>query len=181
MVSKSSKKTKSKKKNTTTNKEGKKRRLGLWIPLGIVLLLTIAFVIFACTLPGDRVADSADGQDICAQMIDLAKPGEYLPSFLPYKNEVFNVYDLNNNPAGHITIENRMVVSSGCTLADDPTYTIYVEDGQTIKDIRESSDSAEAYIDNIKSGTLDIEGQSFWRKFKGSMTNGFAAVASWFS
>ena len=145
----------------------------------IGFLLLIAFSVSSTAIvPKDDLDKGFN--PLCSYMMDLASVGKVMPSFLPFKNEVFNVYDLDGNSVGHVSIEDGSITESNCDLSDDSTYSVFVRDDVVIDNIKNSEKPAKAYKEARKSGDIRVEGSGFGKRMKIGFINFFASIASWF-
>jgi len=106
--------------------------------------------------------------------------GATIPRFIPYKNDVFNVYS-QNEPIGLMELKNGEIIKIECgKLSEKPTFSIYIKDIDTIKDIFESESPVDEFNNKLKSKDLDIRGNNITSKIKGFFTRLIAGVAGLF-
>ncbi|MFT7615982.1 MAG: hypothetical protein ACI8Y7_000810 [Candidatus Woesearchaeota archaeon] len=107
--------------------------------------------------------------------------GGVLPGFIPYKNEKINIYTTTDEPVGHITTKDGALSELDCTLIEEPTYIIKVQDVQTIKDILEAESAADALDDALGDDKILVDGQTATKAVKNFFTQIFIKIGSWFS
>lgn len=119
---------------------------------------------------------------LCEKLIDVASEGKIMPSFAPFDDEVFNIYDLEENSIGHVSIEEGVIVETKCEIVDDEkaTYDVFVKDSETIDAIKSAESPAKAYKNALKEGSIEIKGKSFGKGLKIGFINFFAKIAAWF-
>ena len=108
---------------------------------------------------------------LCGDLMNLAQVGNSLPGFIPYKNDVFNVYDLEGTPVGHITLVQGEITAVDCTVVEEPTNNVFVKNGAVIDDIKASENSAKTYQEMKRDGFISIKGVHFKNKVKTGFVN----------
>ncbi len=138
------------------------------IIIGLFLLVPMAF--------------ATEGQDICNYLINDSglKVGVNISESLPYTNEVMNGYTKSGEVIGHITLQNKQVISLDCVIADDPTYNVYVQSLSTITDISNATSQIDALNEKLGNGELEIQGTSVGKKVKGFFTRVGIWIAHFF-
>ncbi|MFC1666111.1 hypothetical protein ACFLZF_00135, partial [Nanoarchaeota archaeon] len=114
-------------------------------------------------------------QNISNQDIDFE-----VPSFIPYKNEIFNFYILEENFNGSLILEEKKITSIKCTENQKPTYNIYIDKFQTLEEIQNSQDPLNLYNEKLKNKQIEIKGTTFGKKIKLAFTKITLKVVSWF-
>jgi hypothetical protein len=124
--------------------------------------------------------DSQEFETFC-QDIDMDQFAEFsVPSFAPYKNEIFNFYITEENLSGSMTIEERKIVSIKCEKNEDNTYDVYIDNLKTIEEIGESEDFLDIYNKKIKNKEIKIKGATLGKKIKLTFTQIILKIISWF-
>lgn len=138
--------------------------------------LIICFLVLAIMIAGFVSAG------ICENIVARGnlREGLFIPGWLPYKDDRFNMYTLNSTAIGHITFEKGVITSINCTTISNPTFNVYLKDDKTISDIYDSKSPAGAYEAKKRAGDIRIEGIGFTKKTKGAFTNFGIWVMSWF-
>lgn len=116
-------------------------------------------------------------QDFMAQN-DLI--GFELPSYVPYKTEVFHMYYQDDEPLGFIELVDGKVVGAGCDIQGKPTFNVYVKGDETLLNIANAKNPLDAFNAARADGDIVIKGVSLGKKVKGFFTKIAASVASWF-
>lgn len=107
--------------------------------------------------------------------------GKFLPSFLPYSNEVFVMYN-NDEVIGHVIVEDKEITSVGCTETDsEATYTVEIKDLQTVKDVFESNNTIDVFDKKISNKDIDVKGATFTKSVKLFFTKIGLKIGSWFN
>lgn len=123
------------------------------------------------------------GAEICDYLTkDLGlSTGVTIPSSIPYKNEVFNVYSNKDTIEGTFTIANGTVTNFTCdVISKDNTYDIFVKDKKTVKDLEEADDKLGAF-NSALGDFIEIKGKTFGKKSKMFFTRIALTISSWFS
>lgn len=104
-----------------------------------------------------------------------------IPSFVPYKNEIFNIYLLEENLNTSLILEDSQIKEIKCQENQKPTYNVYIKNLNTIKDFQNSSDFLELYNQKTKNKEIELKGATFTKKLKLTFTKIALKIASWFS
>lgn len=139
------------------------------------LVIMVSFLLlFAATAMAE--------ENICSYLTeDLGiSEGITLESYVPYKDEVFNVYTKGNEAVGHLKLENRTITSIGCSAAKNPTYNVHVKNLGTVKSIVNSENQFNEFNSQLKDDSISLEGTSAPKKMKGFFTKIGIGIASWF-
>lgn len=107
--------------------------------------------------------------------------GFKLPSFVPYKTEVFHIFYQDDEPLGYIELVDGKIVGADCDIQGDPTFVVYVASDEVLLNIVNSQDPLGAFNDAKSEGTLVIKGVGFGKQVKNVFTGIFAKVAHWFT
>lgn len=121
--------------------------------------------------------------EICEYIIEEKDVtiGKTLPSFLPYKNEVFIAYQ-NENVIGHVQLKDGVITSINCNNTNETaTYTVTVKDLQTVKDVFESNNTADIFNEKQSNDDIIVKGETFTKSVKLFFTNVGIKIASWFT
>lgn len=141
--------------------------------LRIVIIILIGFV----TLP------PAFGGEICDYLTkDIGLSiGTTIPSNIPYKNEVFNVYSGQGTIEGTFSIVNGIVTEYECgALSEKNTYDIFVKDKKTVENLEKAENKVDAF-NNALGDSIEIKGKFIGKKIKIFFTGTALSIASWFS
>lgn len=148
--------------------------------LGILMIIMITGLVSAIAEPA--LTSTTYDKSLCNKLLDVATVDKTMPKFAPFKNEVFDVYNLENEAVGHVKIKDGTIVETTCELSNEneATYDVFVKDSETIDTIKEAESPAKAYQKAKKEGDIKIEGKSFSKGLKIGVINFFAKIASWF-
>jgi hypothetical protein len=103
-----------------------------------------------------------------------------IPSFVPYTNEIFNIYS-QNQTIGNFIIEDKKIKSFTCNLSSEPTYDIEIKDVNTINDFLKTEDYLGLYNQKIDNEEIKIKGTKFGKNIKIKITNLVLKIINWFS
>lgn len=119
--------------------------------------------------------------EICDYIIQERgiKEGFSIPSFIPYNNDRFNVFDFNNNSAGSIIIEEGVITHIGCDQIENATVDIKVKNVQTLKDIYAAEDVSETFDEKLDNEII-TEGKTTGTEVKLFFTKIALKIISWF-
>lgn len=148
--------------------------------LGILMIIMITGLVSAITEP--TLTSTNYDKSLCNKLLDVATVDKTMPKFIPFKNEVFDVYNLKNEAVGHVKIKDGIIVETQCKLSDEDkaTYDVFIKSSETIDKIEEAESPSKAYQDAKKEGDIIIKGKSFSKGLKIGFINFFAKIASWF-
>jgi hypothetical protein len=119
--------------------------------------------------------------EMFCQNIDLNNLGEFeIPSYVPYKNEIFNFYLIAENINGSLVVEDGKIISIACVENENVTYNVYIDNFQTIEEIGDAEDFLGKYNEKIANNQIEIKGATFGKKMKLVFTKIALKVASWF-
>ena len=127
-------------------------------------------------------AEEQEGNEICNYAMDELNvyEGRFVPSGIPFSNEIFDAYDMEGNPLGHIKIEDKKITEVSCTTVNESTYNIYLKDLQTLKDIKASEHKLDTLDDKLGKEII-VEGTSIGKSVKLFFSKFGLKVGSWFS
>ena len=94
--------------------------------LGLFMIIMIAGLTTALVPPQETGAELlGDGISVslCDKLLDIAEVGKVMPGFAPFKNEVFDVYDMEGYAVGRVIIEDGTISNSVCEIEADETTT----------------------------------------------------------
>ncbi|NQV08576.1 hypothetical protein HQ529_01845 [Candidatus Woesearchaeota archaeon] len=136
-------------------------------------------ILFLLLIP---IVFAGEAEDMCDYIITEADSYDEItvPGGIPYNNEIMNVYLMSEEPVGSFIIEEKIVTEYNCSLMDVPTYNIYVEDVQTIKDINDAESPLDELNNKIKNKEIVVQGINFSKKFKFFFTKAAIRIGSWF-
>ncbi|HIG95087.1 MAG: hypothetical protein QT05_C0046G0003 [archaeon GW2011_AR13] len=122
-------------------------------------------------------------KDLCSQSekINNEIANTELPSGVPYKNEIFNLYEGEETYIASLVIKENKIESFGCEMNENPTYNIYIKDVQTLKEIIESNAPLKIFNEKKSNGDIQIKGVTAGKKFKQFWINFGLKIAGWFS
>ncbi len=145
---------------------------------GILLLMVSSFVIAE-----DSKIEIPALEDLCKMAENGVNQviGQKIPEGIPYQDEVFNLYKGENTSIGSLTIVEGEITNLSCGENDEPTFNIYIEGDDTIKDIIEADDKLAAYKEKKSNDEIRIEGATFTKSIKQFFVNIGITIASWFS
>jgi len=139
-----------------------------YISVMFILLMSFSFASgFELSHSCDELVSELDNYDI------------EVPKVLGYSNERFAINI--ENETGFVIIENNKVVDAGCNVIENPTYTVIVNDWDTIEEIANSDDYIDKLSDSIGNGDIKIEAYSFTKKVKTFFGKIGLKIASWFN
>jgi len=113
----------------------------VWLFFVFLLVLGVNFL---------NALEVQDFQNICNQVDNNQLKDFEIPSYIPYSDEVFNYYILEENLNGSIVIENSKFTSINCQENENPTYTIYIKNINILKEIQEAEDGFNIYNEKEK-------------------------------
>lgn len=91
--------------------------------------------------------------------------GIQIPSQVPYKNEIINVY-IKNEIFGNIIVEEKIVTNISCSENQEKTYDVYIKDYQTIFDIIENEDNISTLKSKLENKEIQIKRANMGKKLK---------------
>lgn len=104
-----------------------------------------------------------------------------LPGFIPYKNEVMNIY-VGNSIAASIVVEDGVLTNINCDNEESEyTYKITLDSVSTLSDIMEADSAVDAFNDKLKDKSLKIEGKGVMRKVTTFFIKAGAKIAGLFA
>ena len=89
-----------------------------------------------------------------------------IPDFVPYSDEIFNLYIQEENLSGSIIIENSSFKSIACENNKNATYEIHIKNLNTVEDIVKSEDFLGTYNEKIGNNEIEIKGVTVGKKIK---------------
>ena len=130
-------------------------------------------------------AAQINGKEIplTCQNVELTKGtflGGEIPSFIPYQNEIFNMY-LGNESFGHLSIEGGVLSDFSCEKSEDATYELIISNENIFENLNSNSSVVDTLNEKIKSKEIEINGLSFGKKAKWFFTKIALSVVGWFS
>lgn len=143
----------------------------------VLLLILMTSVIVVA----EETNSGVETQDICNYIKEKVVIGGEIPSYVPYKNERFNIYTLDKKPVGSIVSEKGVLKDISCETISDPSYNLYLKDLTTIKNVFDSEKPLKAFNKEKSEGNIDIEGQTVSKSLKAGFTNILLRVAGWFN
>ncbi|MEN7981851.1 MAG: hypothetical protein ABFQ65_00190 [Nanoarchaeota archaeon] len=142
------------------------------------VILSLMIFVFGFSLVSSI---SIQDVELFCQNIDSEKlEGFEIPSFVPYKNEIFNFYLLEENFSGSLIIEEGKINSMKCEENKDNTYYIYINNLKTLEEISKSEDSLGLYNEKVKNKEIEIKGATLGKKIKLTFTKIVLKIVSWF-
>ncbi|MGM5483562.1 MAG: hypothetical protein ACQER9_01445 [Nanobdellota archaeon] len=119
---------------------------------------------------------------LCQEVISESgiKEGYKVPKFIPYGNEVMNVYGPDKEALGHIVTEKHKVKSFGCSLTNNPTYNVYIKDENVVEEIIDSDNRLKELNKNLGKD-IKIKGKNIMKNVKTGFSKIIMNVMSWFS
>lgn len=143
--------------------------------LGFILLFVASFV-----AAEQEVEEEAEVSLCDYLMNDVGiEVGDKLPGYIPYSNEVMNIYDSEENLVGHVVLEKSEITSIGCEAKDAPTYKVYLANDNVIDDILGAESPVDALNDKL-GNEINLVGQSAGKKVKAKATGFILKIVSWF-
>lgn len=161
-------------------KDKKKRRV-----MKKTILLLIAILLLSVSIASAqefRMREETTQNDLCSFAQQRFQVGLEIPSFLPYGNEIMNIYDTDGESIGYMQTQDNILLRMECGQEHpEPTYKIYIKDLQTIKEIMSSKNQIGA-LNNAKAREdVRIEGVTFDKQVTSFFTNLALSVGGWFS
>ena len=150
--------------------------------LTILTLLIFSFILIGFVHAEEKnLAEFNIDSFNCQQVKDMSTSQDFiLPSFIPYTNEIFNVY-LEDNFLVGITLEEKKLTEIFCEEKEEKTYDIKIKNEQTIRDIVKSENQLDEFLNKKSSGEIEIKGATFGKNFKQFFVNMGLKIASWFN
>lgn len=93
-----------------------------------------------------------------------------IPSYIPYSNEIFNFYILEENFSGGLELKDRKIVSVECEESEDQTYNIYIKNLEVVTEITKAENSFNLLKEKINSKEIEVKGTTFAKRFKFAFT-----------
>ena len=106
--------------------------------------------------------------------------GFEMPSFVPYKNEVFHIYYQDDSALGFIEVIDGKIVGAACEIQGEPTFVVYDKEDETLLNIVNSENPLKTFNQARADDDLIIKGVTFGKKVKGTFANFAASIASLF-
>jgi hypothetical protein len=106
--------------------------------------------------------------------------GQKLPGFIPYKNEIFNIYTNDDKEIGSLEIKDGTVQKFKCEMHEKSTYKVFIKGQETFEKIQNSEDPLGTLNEMISNKDIKIEGQTMFKSVKKTISNIFLKIASWF-
>ncbi|OVE74519.1 hypothetical protein BVX95_02300 [archaeon D22] len=113
------------------------------------------------------------------QDINLGE-GVELPKYVPFKNEIVNIY-MNNESLGSLQTEKGKVTSFGCEMLENPTYNVYIKDSSVIDEITASESPLDTINEQMKNKDIDVQPVKTGKKVKWFFSKIVIKIGSWFS
>lgn len=143
-----------------------------------VALIFFIFIFLSVSLISADVHE--DFSQFC-QNVNLSMFEDFnVPSFVPYQDEIFNFYIIEENLSGSFEISKGKVTSLSCEENGNMTYNVYIDKFSTIEEISESENSFGTYNEKVASGQIEIKGATFGKRLKIAFTEFVLKIISWF-
>jgi hypothetical protein len=96
--------------------------------------------------------------------------GKEIPSEAPFDNEIINVY-VSEEVYGNLVIKESVIRDFSCSENEDATYSLSIQNLETVKKFLESEDFIDSYKSMKKSGEIEVKGIGFGKKLKLAFVN----------
>lgn len=118
---------------------------------------------------------------LCESIISLSKisVGDSLPGFLPFRNDLINIYDFSDEEVGHIMISGGLVESFDCSVVDEPSIIARIVSSDVVDVIFNSEKPLRTLNEQLGEGVL-IEGTGFVSNAKVGLSRMMIRVANFF-
>lgn len=140
----------------------------------LLILMTSAIVV------AKETNSNVETQDICNYIKEKVEVGGEIPGFIPFQDERFNIYNFDNEVIGHLISEDGVLTSISCTNITNPSYNLYINSLEVAQMIGEGESSLRQFNEAKAKNLIRLEGTSFGKKVKGSITSIIMKIAGWF-
>ena len=89
--------------------------------------------------------------------------GQEIPSQVPFKNEIFNIY-IAGESYGFMELNESRVVGFDCLENEDATYDLLIESEGALFEIYGSEDLMDTVLDKMNSKEINIKGKTLVKK-----------------
>ena len=142
------------------------------------VILCLAIFVLSFNLAS---AINVQDYEMFCQNIDLNNLGEFeIPSYVPYKNEIFNFYLIAENISGSLVVDEGKIISVACVENENVTYNVYIDNFQTIEEVGEAEDFLGKYNEKVANNQIEIKGATLGKKIKLAFTKFVLKIVSWF-
>jgi hypothetical protein len=149
------------------------------IAITMMMFLAMSFVI---AVEPELISAPVDNEICSFLKTDLGiKLDAEVPDYFPYKNDVLNIYTMDDSPVSALVVQNKVLKVLVCEEIDNATIKIFVKDLETVKAITTAESPADAFDAALSEKTIILEGQNFGAKVGTFFIRIGAKIASWFS
>lgn len=96
-----------------------------------------------------------------------------------YTNEVFNIFDKKDDVVAAIVVEKNKISRISCSVEENPTYVVHVEDEDILRQIFESETPMDTFHEKQAKGEISVEGQGVIRGVATAVINTGLRIVSW--
>jgi len=102
----------------------------------------------------------------CVTIEEFSKDivGQVIPSKVPYKNEIFNIY-IDSDILGSIIISDGVIINVTCEESAERTYDVLITDYSILLDFIGGFDT-DILNEKIKDKDIVVKGVNVWKKLK---------------
>lgn len=144
--------------------------------LAVLLMLIIPGVSAQVALPQEAPILC----DLMKKQLEEAS-GPELPSFVPFSNEIINLYLGDSAVIGHIILKDKVLSSMECTEHEDATFIVHIENSQTLYDIQKGESRLKVLVEKLDSDEISVEGTTFGKKVSWFFAKAGMRIGSWFA
>jgi hypothetical protein len=124
----------------------------------LIISLLALFAVFA-------VSVAATPKEICDFLVTEAQ-GKQIPKAAPFSNEVINLYTLNDELIGKLILTDKVIETITCEEKGNSTYSAYIKDLQTVKDIKAAPNKLKAFKEKLSQKDIILKGDKFFSNIK---------------
>jgi len=148
----------------------------------MIKMKKIIFIGIMLLLASSILVSAAETNEICDYIMDdiKMKEGMFVPKFIPYSTDSFNIYS-GNNSVGNIIIDEKKVKSLGCDSINDSTYNVYIKNVDTLKDIFTAEKQVDVLNEKLSNKDIVVTTDGFFKNMNLAVTIFGIRVVSWFS
>ncbi|MDA3837102.1 MAG: hypothetical protein PF542_05765 [Nanoarchaeota archaeon] len=109
-----------------------------------------------------------DTNSVSCSVLELGKSqviGYEIPSQVPYKNEIFNLY-ISEEIFGSIIIKKGILTDFSCEINNNQTYDVYIKNYEVFARFTGEGDIVEILNTAIANKDIEIKGKGMGKKLK---------------
>lgn len=147
--------------------------------LGLIMIFVVSFAV--AENETEMKETEKEEANLCDYLMNDVgiEVGDKIPGYIPYSNEVMNIYDADESLVGHVVLEKSEITSIGCEAKESPTYKVYLADDSVVEEILSAESPVDALNDKL-GNDIKLVGQSAGKKVKAKATGFILKIVSWF-